>query len=316
MSDEQTKTIVQIEKILNAPTLNLFYSLPPNSKPSKVNPLLENEASFELGDGTIFLANYQGRSPVSLKTTKMLDFLTLQFGKVNNYDNKTDGSTNLCLTVTFSLMEYSKILGKLNPDSASTKKDVRRIVKEALDTIFSMSLETTEKRRKDNVFFSKMRILQSYSYKNSVFIVVFTESFAHYMLSSYVMNFPLNLFQIDERNKNAYSIGRKLSLHQSIYKNKNFGIERRISVRKLLEAAPAIPKIEEVRAKKGGWQSRIIDKLENALDYLHSAEILEFWEYTSTRGVPLTDEQLESLDTYYDYEKLNVHFKMKGFLLE
>ncbi|MGZ1011769.1 hypothetical protein ACXOT7_08985, partial [Streptococcus thermophilus] len=113
---------------------------------------------------------------------------------------------------------------------------------------------------------------------------------------------------ISERNPNAYPIARKLSLHNSIDNNHKRGTANIISVAKLLEVAPEIPNIDTVRSSNGSWSVRIKGKLEKALDAIGS---VVSWEYSNTKGAPLTDEQLEIAD-YETFIKLFIKFNIKG----
>ncbi|MDW7799615.1 hypothetical protein SCQ32_09935 [Streptococcus canis] len=131
---------------------------------------------------------------------------------------------------------------------------------------------------------------------------------AHYLNQSYIMQYPLDLLAIGERNPNAYPVARKLALHHSIDNNHKKGTANIISVAKLLESAPEIPTIEAVRAVNGSWGERIKDKLEKALDAVGDTIS---WEYSNSKGVPLTDKQIE-LSDYETFIKLFIKFDIKG----
>ncbi len=60
----------------------------------------------------------------------MLDLLIFLVGKKNQYKLSEEEVVN-CV-VEFSLKQYAELLGKSNPASISTKKNVRRIIEEAL----------------------------------------------------------------------------------------------------------------------------------------------------------------------------------------
>ncbi|HFI0640025.1 TPA: hypothetical protein ACGO3K_002158 [Streptococcus suis] len=132
------------------------------------------------------------------------------------------------------------------------------------------------------------------------------------MLSSYIMSFPISLFRLDERNSNAYSLGRKLALHQSINNNRKKGTNKIISVKSLLQTAPEIPSIETVRSKNGSWTERIEEKLVKSLDILVENDVLEFWNYCNSKGVELSDEQLNAFGSYFIFENLKIEFSVKG----
>lgn len=141
--------IIQNVRILNTPTLNQVFSINPNQSPNKINKALGNEAQFYLqsankNDYAIFyIENYTQGNHFKLGAKKILDFIILRFSERNSYKQK---DSKIDVEVVFSLEEYAEVLGRRNPKSSSTKKDVRRIVKEALDIVYSCSIETYEKR--------------------------------------------------------------------------------------------------------------------------------------------------------------------------
>ncbi|HEL1073951.1 TPA: hypothetical protein TVE92_001789 [Streptococcus equi subsp. zooepidemicus] len=314
----------QVVGILNTPTLNSLFSIDPKQAPDNINRLLENEAQFNLlsadkeHTASLFIEHYMDVTRIKLRTKKLLDFVVMRFSERNPY-KKANSTVNV--KVTFTLEEYADILGKPNPKSKSTKKDVRRILKDALDAIYSYSIETSEKRGAELRYFSKMRICQSYSVKNGVYEVTLGNQFAEFLISSYIMQFPLSLFTLDERGSNPYVIGRKLALHQSIKKNQKKGTNKIISVKSLLKVASEIPTIEDVRKSNGSWSKRIEEKLTEALDKLGSKnndkgekigiEFLEYWEYCNSKGKPISDEQLVDM-SYYIFSELYVSFSVRG----
>ncbi|MGU8054316.1 hypothetical protein ACS6X8_11180, partial [Streptococcus suis] len=103
-------------------------------------------------------------------------------------------------------------------------------------------------------------------------------------------------------------IARKLALHHSIDNNHKKGTSNIISVAKLLESAPEIPTITEVMGTDRAWGRRIKSALEKALDAI---EGIISWEYSNSKGVPLTEKQLEMAD-YETFSKLYIKFDILG----
>ncbi|MGU7915025.1 hypothetical protein ACS60K_03850 [Streptococcus suis] len=311
----QSKNILQtndteIATILNAPGLNKIFTLSQKSVPNRINPIMQDEAMFDLTDSSLFIENYQVNHTIKIRVFKMLDFLVKCLSDINEY--KKNENEKIETVIQFSLDEYAYLLGKTKIKNDSTRKNVRRLINEALEIIYSISIESSEKRSGNKVNFKKMRICQMYECKNSIYTFVFTDSFARYLLSSYVMRFPISLFRLDERNTNAYSIGRKLALHQSINNNRKKGTNKIISVKSLLQTAPEIPSIETVRSKNGSWTERIEEKLVKSLDLLVENGVLEFWNYCNSKGVELSDEQLNGFGHYFIFENLKIEFSVKG----
>ena len=153
-----------------------------------------------------------------------------------------------------------------------------------------------------------MRICEAQGIERGTASFTFSQNMAQYLNQSYIMQFPIELLAISECNQNAYPIARKLALHHSIDNNHKKGTANIISVAKLLEVAPEIPTIEAVRAVNGSWSERIKGALEKALDAIGS---IVSWEYCNTKGLPLTDKQIDISD-YETFIKLFVKFNIKG----
>ena len=299
----------KIEKILNTPTLNLLPSV--NSKTvDKVRDPITNRTSIHLGTGTIHIENFDANKDYfKLRVLKMLDLLILLVGKKNQYELSEEEAVN-CF-VEFSIKQYAELMGKNNPKSTSTKKNVRRIIEEALSLLNDLSISTAEKRKSEIKEFKDMKLIEEFKCKNGIYTVQLTEKFVRYLITSYVTNFPLKLFKIDERSKNVYSIAKKLIYHQSNKNNRRKKTNEIISVEALLNVCPQIPPIEEVRLKKGGWRSRIEENFANSLDKLVVDKILVSWEYCNQNCEPLSDEQLE-MNSFFEFQKLRIHFKILG----
>ena len=299
----------KIEKILNTPTLNLLPSV--NSKTvDKVRDPITNRTSIHLGTGTIHIENFDANKDYfKLRVLKMLDLLILLVGKKNKYRLSEEEAVD-CF-VEFSIKQYAELMGKNNPKSTSTKKNVRRIIEEALSLLNDLSISTAEKRKSEIKEFKDMKLIEEFKCKKGVYTVQLTEKFVRYLITSYVSNFPLRLFKIDERSKNVYSLAKKLVYHQSINNNRKKRIHEVISVEALLNVCPKIPAIEEVRLKKGGWRSRIEESLDNSLTKLVNDKILISWEYCDSNNNPLSDKQLE-MESFFEFKNFRIRFKVLG----
>lgn len=292
--------------MLNGTATNAFSIIGRKAKPTRINQLADNEATIENGDFKVFIEKYSNKKALKVGVVKLLDILAIKLTKLNHY--KAKDANTLQRTVTFSLDEYMTYLGIKNIDNVNTRKEARKRLKEALDTLYSISLEWEEKSRGEVKNYTKTRICESQGINRGIAFFTFTADMAHYLNQSYIMQYPLELLAISERNPNAYPIARKLALHHSIDNNHKKGTSNIISVAKLLEVAPEIPNIEAVRSSNGSWSVRIKGKLEKALDAL---EDIVSWEYSNTKGAPLTDKQLEIAD-YGTFMKLFIKFDIKG----
>ncbi|MGQ7396256.1 RepB family plasmid replication initiator protein [Streptococcus suis] len=292
--------------MLNGTATNTLAIIGRNAEPTRINPLADNEATIENGDFKVFIEKYSNKKSLKVGVVKLLDFLAVGLAKNNHYREKD--TSKLQTTVTFTLDDYMTYLGIKNIDNPNTRKDARKRLKEALETLYSISLEWEEKSGDKVKNYAKMRICEAQGIKRGIASFTFTTSMAHYLNQSYIMQYPLDLLSISERNPNAYPIARKLALHHSIDNNHKKGTSNIISVAKLLESAPEIPSINKVRAVNGSWGERIKGSLEKALDAVGG---VISWEYSNSKGVPLTEKQLEMAD-YETFSKLYIKFDILG----
>ena len=285
--------------MLNGTATNAFSAIGRNAKPTSIKTITDS-ATIEKGDFKVFIEKYSNKKSLKVGVVKLLDILAIKLTKLNHY--KAKDANTLKRTVTFSLDEYMTYL------DVKDVKDARKRLKEALDTLYSISLEWGEKSRGEVKNYTKMRICEAQGINRGIASFTFTADMANYLNQAYIMQYPLELLAISERNPNAYPIARKLALHHSIDNNHKKGTANIISIAKLLEVAPEIPNIEAVRKVNGSWSERIKGSLEKALD---AVEDVISWEYSNSKGLPLTDKQLE-LSDYETFIKLFVKFDIKG----
>ena len=286
--------------MLNGTATNAFSAIGRKAEPTRINPLADNEATIENGDFKVFIEKYSNKKTLKVGVVKLLDILAIKLTKSNHY--KAKDANTLKRTVTFSLDEYMTFL------DIKDVKDARKRLKEALDTLYSISLEWEEKSRGEVKNYTKMRICESQGINRGIASFTFTADMANYLNQAYIMQYPLELLAISECNQNAYPIARKLALHHSIDNNHKKGTANIISIAKLLEVAPEIPNIEAVRRVNGSWSERIRGALEKALDTI--SDIIP-WEYSNSKGAPLTDSQLDISD-YDTFIKLYIKFDILG----
>ena len=289
--------------MLNGTATNKLSTIGRKAKPTSIKKLADNEATLEYGDFKVFIEKYSKEKKLKVGVVKLLDILAIKFAKSNHYRAKDPNRT-----VTFSLDEYMTYLGIKNIDNYNNRRSASKRLKEALDTLYSISLEWEEKSKGKVINYAKMRICEAQGIERGVASFTFSQNMAQYLNQSYIVQFPTELLAISECNPNAYPIARKLAIHNSIDNNIKKGTANIISVAKLLEVAPEIPNIEAVRAVKGSWSERIRGALEKALDAIGS---VVSWEYSNTKGAPLTDKQLE-LSDYETFIKLFIKFDIKG----
>ena len=290
--------------MLNGTATNRLAVIGRSAKPTRTNLL--DEATIENGDLKVFIEKYSDKKSLKVGTIKLLDLLAVELAKVNHFREKD--TSKIQTNVTFSLDDYMGYLGIPNPENPNARKEARKKLKEGLDTLYSISLEWEEKSRGEVKNYTKMRICEAQGINRGIASFTFTADMANYLNQAYIMQYPLGLLAISECNPNAYPIARKLALHHSIDNNHKKGTANIISIAKLLEVAPEIPSIETVRAVNGSWGERIKGALEKALDTI--SDIIP-WEYSNSKGAPLTDSQLDISD-YDTFIKLYIKFDILG----
>ena len=303
----QPVPLTEPEQIGFAPMLqgtgsNKLSQITTRSTPPDVDAITD-VAIITDGDYKVFIEKYSELTGgLRISTHKLLDACTIALTTQNHYR----GGGEITTGVIIPLDEYVALLGK--PSTKATLDEVRKRVKEDLETLFNISIEWTEKSRKKNKDFLKMRIVTSQGIKRGNIFLGFSPEFAKYLTDAYIMQYPTALLQIDERNPNAYHLGRKLLLHRSIDNNIRKGTANLISVRALLEVCPDLPTYEEVMGSDRAVDRRIKAPFENALTALDFLT----WEYSNAKGIPLADEQLSN-GTYADFIALFIKFEVKDF---
>lgn len=304
--DAQQKALLELKEpyiaMLNGTATNQLTNININSIPPTIDVITGN-ATIEQGTLKVFIDKYSELKGVRTSTLKLLDVCTMYLTNQNTYrGNNEKINTN----VAIPLEQYMSLCGI--PLTKPSKDKTRRKVKEDLETLFHMSLEWTESSGKKTKDFAKMRICDKIAIVRGNINFNFSKDMARYLTNAYIMQYPIELLKVDERNSNLYPLGRKLLLHYSINNNKKKGTSNIISVKALLEVCPNIPTYEKVMSEGRQLDQRIRTPLEKALDALNFIN----WEYSNSKGVPLTEEQILSTD-YKTFKNLYIKFNVIGF---
>ena len=234
---------------------------------------------------------------ITASTHKLLKICTLALTSQNTYKSKKAPKT----LVKIPLEQYMELCGM--PLTASSKDYARKKVKKDLQVLFHISLEWNGPKG-----FSKMRLCGGVGIKNNIIMFDFYPPLARHLINAYVMQYPLDILKIDERNQYAYYVAEKLALHYSIDNNYLHSTHNIISFQALLEAIPGLPSYEEVAAKDRHIDLRIISPVQNALDSLDFIT----WYPCNKRKQPLTKEQLQNFD-YHTFINTYVCFEILGY---
>lgn len=271
---------------------------------------------------TFKISSPKGRFGIS--TDKLLFASGAEFTKINNFPYKKGSKINY--TVKIPLKAYAERCGyditehpKATPQerekeksrAQETLKAARKQIKKDLDLLYDCSFSWNEKIKGELEDFIDIRLIDAKGIKNGYIMVEFARSYAEYLLKHPALTqFDNRLLLIDGNHRNAYYLGIKITEHNSIYRNQERGTANILKVKTLLKYAD-LPSIEDIKTQRASWQSRIKDRLENALDFLVSdIKILSDWKYTKAKGEELTEEEAENIAEYSIFENLYISFTM------
>ena len=214
---------------------------------------------------------------------KLLDISAIKLTEQNGY-KASKFNTNVEMEIT----EYMEKCGI--PLTIPSTKKTKSTLKGILEAFNAITLDFPEKRAGREGENWHLNILQKYedTMANGILKLQFTEDIAEYLTGAYIAHFYVPLLKADERNDNVYRMGRRLMLHYSNVYNQERGIADIISVKALLESAPAIPSYEEVKSDRQYY--RIMGPFKTALDKLKKLDFIK-WEYCNAKKAPLTKKQ-------------------------
>ena len=280
-------------------------------------------AVYVTKDGHKFTIEHFDKLLKALSTpAKKILNTAIMFLTANNYYN----ADRITPTVEIPLIEYGEKCGyQLTPQKMATpeeqaaenkavqnrinefKKDVRRDLRDIAET--KWTAEETRGQNKGD--YAEMRIISSHRIIKGLIRINFDVDAAAYLVQSYIMQHPMALLAVDNRNPNAYVLGYKIAQHNSMDNNAARGTNNTLSVESLLSAAPEIQSYKELQARgQRNWKDKIKKPLENSLNELIKVGVLSKWEYrdptTSTTYTPETAQPM----TWAQYSRLMVDFIM------
>ena len=248
-------------------------------------------------------------------TKKLLEFAVIQLTAQNHFpagyltsatgeiDTKRD-NPDINRFVSFTLEEWQEVQGA--PLTKATEDETRERVKADARTILNTTLEWEEvskrtiaerqKAAKDGVIKKRRRhwkgvnLVTAAEIEDNKISIAFSPEMANYLLNSYITQYPIGLLTIDDRNPNAYAIGRKLTEHFYNASNKRNGRNGILSVSAILECTD-LPTAEQVKKNdKGNYKQRIIDPFIKALQASEKAISLQ-WSFSNAGGEDLRPDQ-------------------------
>lgn len=182
----------------------------------------------------------------------------------------------------------------------SALKNARRKIAKDLILLYNFSLKYKDNVKGKETDFGERRLIDSYDIRGGYIYFNFAKEFSDYLIQLPLSQYSEALLSIDERSPNAYKIGIQLSNHFNNDNNIGKGTAQLLRVKTILSYTD-LPTIDVVRAQNKSWVERIKEPLETALDTLTTCGYLKDWEYTHSKGAPLTEEEAKALIN--DFEK-------------
>lgn len=271
----------------------------------------------------VFLENFNSVA-LNVQSHKVLDALTLEL--TSNFPHGKEATAdqiNKHRSVILSVDDYMELCG------IKDKKEARKQLKEAVITLYNLSLEWDEvcyitpegkKKRQKQILHHRLRLADhtitdgsENPIKRGNVLFKFSYDIAEYLSHAYIMPYPDKLLTVNSKyNPHSYYIGRKLAEHH----NMNIGKENasRISVRRIIEALPDLPSYDEIiNTDAKQITKRIIEPFERDLLALRDTYgILTSWKYCNSKGDELTEEQVESY-SYSEWVQWLIEFELADY---
>lgn len=204
-------------------------------------------------------------------------------------------TTKVCIPIR----EYATACGY--PVDADLRNFTRKIKKDML-ILRCMSIDIKKKINGDpNVSWLNMGVVITAKTDRGYALVEFHPDLANALMTFPLTQYSQGLFRIDNRNPNAYAIGYKMCIHGNNANNIKRGGDRVLKVENLLKQTNL--SIDGRGCKANGWESRVKDKLEDALELLVKNNVIDGWHYRSDKTDFRSIEEWEN--DYIEFELSN-----------
>jgi hypothetical protein len=285
------KDITPLKRILNLPPSNFpepkpseFYNMQQGQVQSLIYKGINSPAQIDLftGEGTveekgqkIYFKDYEDLIGKIGPTAKLL-YIALSIEVANSNSN----------AIRLPLDKYMEMRG------LKDKKTARKQVKEDLKTLASIRVEFKEKRKGKQGDFLNIRLSGgTEGIVNGVIIFNFNTDYVSYIKRSGAPPLPKGLLFLNQQN-NPYSSDFLYRITNHKIMNRTKSNEDIIGVKTLLDAAPQMPKYEDIK-DSGRISQRIIEPFERDMDALNKTIK---WHYCGPRG-----EQTEGPANYEEF---------------
>lgn len=318
------------ESLFSKPFMPMYNSAITNDFMRITKNIMEKErggtqATFTTPDGNrILIEQFSDlQSGLGTSADKLLNAAQVGLTQINYYKASKDHINNI---VEIPLYEYAEKCGvdvtprvmptpeeqaKENRRADNALKDFKKQVRKDLTGIASFRWTATVKTGKNKEDYIEQRLIYKHGISRGRIIVYFDQDAAALIVKGGVMQMPNCLYLHDNRNPNAYKIGYKIALHNSMDNNAAAGTDSTLSVKSLLAAAPEIPTYEDLQ-KRGqrNWKDKIKAILEKNLDEQIRVGMISKWVYRDpTNDKQYTPETAQPM-TWAQYSRLKVNFIM------
>lgn len=261
----------------------------PHERMLDPNKKFDTVVNYDFGDIAL---DFNTDKKLSVSGLKMIDFLLL---KTNNPDMYKDGMFQI------PLIDYMQLC------DLSAQRNAKKQVINGLGNLFNLSITLKEEDKKNKLIIGKSRLISSFRVKNGFIFAESTNLFLYVIKKSKYMTLPNQLFRINAlKNPYSYYFLKKISELKNM--NINSSNEDIITIHKLLESCPTMPKYEDIK-RSGAINQRIKDPLFRDLDALD--ETISY-ELITTSKEKISIEKAKELP-FEEFECLRVHVSWKAY---
>lgn len=264
-----------------------------------------------ISGGEVYFKTYETVGALPMAAQKVFDMLIekVTHSVPHGLRDITEQEAAKYTTHEITLKEYMSFTG------LKDRKEASRQLAEGLSALFNAVVNasyTIVKGKASQEVISKGAILQWYEYKRGKGTATFTNKVMQGLIgTSSLMPWNRNAYRINGKNNpNSYYFASKLMSHYHMNNKKPNA--KRISVKTLLDGAPSLPDYQEISKSDRALTRRIIEPFERDMENLRQLEVIDAWEYCNSKGVPLTESQVDIKD-YETFCSLFVSFELKNF---
>ena len=247
-------------------------------------------------NGVLIKINNMKDITINIATIRVLDYILLKMTKLlpyNRVNPVTDDKLEKWQFISMSVSDYMSQCG------ISFRQRAKEQIINALELFSRISLSWTEpvkNKKKTNYNTFNIDIVSAFKIVRGKILIHFDLKFLRYLSSfAYLMPFNVNIFKINlHKHPLSYQIARRLLLHHNMNYSKTNA--NTITVKKIIESLPDLPKYGDVINKGRQVKQLIISPLERDINHLKELDILSNWSYDN------------SSNTYKEWVKSSISF--------